>query len=159
MTVLDAFSLKGKRALVTGGNRGLGFAFVRGLAEAGADVVFVSRDVDRNAAAAVQVIVNGQSQAFANQALTDQTGAATANWDAFTIALTPARATKQYRYRYTGAALTSDFAWLIGAGFAPLVALFLSQRYGLAMIGVYLLPGAVCSLVALFTDRSELRQM
>lgn len=63
------------------------------------------------------------------------------------------------RYRYTGAALTSDFAWLIGAGFAPLVALFLSQRYGLAMIGVYLLSGAVCSLVALFTDRSELRQM
>jgi hypothetical protein len=62
-------------------------------------------------------------------------------------------------YRYTGAALTSDFAWLLGAGFAPLVALFLSQRYGLAMIGVYLLSGAVCSLVALFTDRSELRQM
>src|SRR5438874_2704320 len=27
------------------------------------------------------------------------------------------------RYRYTGAALTSDVAWLIGAGFAPLVAL------------------------------------
>jgi MFS family permease len=62
-------------------------------------------------------------------------------------------------YRYTGAALTSDFAWLLGAGFAPLVALFLSQRYGLAMIGVYLLSGAACSLVALFTDRSEMRQM
>ena len=27
------------------------------------------------------------------------------------------------RYRYTGAALTSDLAWLIGAAFAPLVAL------------------------------------
>jgi MFS family permease len=27
------------------------------------------------------------------------------------------------RHRYTGAALTSDLAWLIGAGFAPLVAL------------------------------------
>ena len=63
------------------------------------------------------------------------------------------------RYRYTGAALTSDFAWLIGAGFAPLVALFLSQRYGLAMIGVYLLSGAVCTLAALFFDRSEMRQM
>ena len=63
------------------------------------------------------------------------------------------------RYRYTGAALTSDFAWLLGAGFAPLVALFLSQRYGLAMIGVYLLSGAACTLAALYFDRSEMRQM
>jgi len=51
MPVLDTFSLAGKRALVTGGNRGLGLAFVRGLAEAGAEVVFVARDAQRNAAA------------------------------------------------------------------------------------------------------------
>ncbi|MCJ2023825.1 MFS transporter [Methylobacterium sp. J-067] len=63
------------------------------------------------------------------------------------------------RYRYTGAALTSDFAWLFGAGFAPLVALYLSEQFGLAVVGVYLLSGAVCSLAALFIDRSELRQM
>ena len=63
------------------------------------------------------------------------------------------------RFRYTGAALTSDFAWLFGAGFAPLVALYLAQRYGLAMVGVYLLSGAVCTLAALFIDRSEMRQM
>ncbi len=63
------------------------------------------------------------------------------------------------RYRYTGAAVTSDFAWLFGAGFAPLVALYLSEQFGLAVVGVYLLSGAVCSLAALFIDRSELRQM
>jgi len=51
MPVLDTFSLAGKRALVTGGNRGLGLAFARGLAEAGAEVVFVARDAQRNAAA------------------------------------------------------------------------------------------------------------
>ncbi|MGO8572873.1 MFS transporter, partial [Rhizobium ruizarguesonis] len=34
-------------------------------------------------------------------------------------------------YRYTGAAFTSDLAWLIGAGFAPLVALSLSILFGL----------------------------
>ncbi|MGN6127220.1 MAG: SDR family NAD(P)-dependent oxidoreductase [Humibacter sp.] len=44
MTVLDKFSLEGRRALVTGGNRGLGFEQVRALHEAGASVVFVSRD-------------------------------------------------------------------------------------------------------------------
>ena len=65
MTVLDAFSLTGKRALVTGGNRGLGLAFVRGLAEAGADVVFVSRDADRNAAAVDTLAEEGlRVQAF-----------------------------------------------------------------------------------------------
>ena len=63
------------------------------------------------------------------------------------------------RYRYTGAALTSDLAWLFGAGFAPLAALGLSSRFGLWCVGVYLLSGAVCTLVALALDRSEMRQM
>lgn len=57
------------------------------------------------------------------------------------------------QYRYTGAALTSDFAWLIGAGFAPLVALTLSSTFGLAWVGLYLLSGALCTLVALWLDR------
>lgn len=63
------------------------------------------------------------------------------------------------RYRYTGAALTSDLAWLFGAGFAPLVVLSLSSEYGLAIVGVYLLSGALATLAALAIDRSEMRQM
>eukprot|EP01132_Coremiostelium_polycephalum_P006304 gene6304-7851_t len=43
------------------------------------------------------------------------------------------------RYRYTGSALTTDLAWLFGAGFAPLVALILSSRFGLIASGAYLL--------------------
>lgn len=53
------------------------------------------------------------------------------------------------RYRYTGAALTTDFAWLIGAAFAPLVALWLCANFGLAYLGAYLLSGAISTLVAL----------
>src|SRR5690606_34820997 len=53
------------------------------------------------------------------------------------------------RYRYTGAALTSDLAWLIGAAFAPLVALGLCAKFGLGFVGLYLLSGAVSTLVAL----------
>jgi MFS family permease len=52
-------------------------------------------------------------------------------------------------YRYTGAAMTSDIAWLIGAGFAPIVALGLSAHFDLTFAGYYLLSGAVCTLLAL----------
>lgn len=45
---LGIFSLAGRRALVTGGNRGLGYAFARALAECGAEVVMVARDAEAN---------------------------------------------------------------------------------------------------------------
>jgi len=57
------------------------------------------------------------------------------------------------RYRYTGAALTSDLSWLVGAGFAPLVALALSSHFGLISSGAYLLSGAVCTVIALTINR------
>jgi MFS family permease len=58
------------------------------------------------------------------------------------------------KYRYTGAALTSDLAWLVGAGFAPLVALGLSSHFGLGYVSLYLLSGAVGSLAALSLNRA-----
>jgi MFS family permease len=58
------------------------------------------------------------------------------------------------RFRYTGAALTTDFAWLFGAAFAPVVALGLSTRFGLAAVSVYLLSGVACTLLALRINRS-----
>lgn len=57
------------------------------------------------------------------------------------------------RYRYTGAALTSDLAWLFGAAFAPLVVLGLSTRFGLVAVSGYLLSGAACTLLALWINR------
>jgi len=53
------------------------------------------------------------------------------------------------RFRYTGAALTSDMAWLVGAAFAPVVALGLSARFGLVAVSIYLLSGTACTLIAL----------
>lgn len=44
MSILDAFRLDNKVAIVTGSKRGLGQAMALGLAEAGADVVMVDRD-------------------------------------------------------------------------------------------------------------------
>jgi MFS family permease len=57
-------------------------------------------------------------------------------------------------FRYTGAALTADLAWLVGAAFAPLVALGLSARYGLGAVTLYLLSGAVLTLLALRANRA-----
>jgi NAD(P)-dependent dehydrogenase (short-subunit alcohol dehydrogenase family) len=47
MTVLDRFRLDGKVALVTGASSGLGVAFAKALAEAGADVSVAARRADR----------------------------------------------------------------------------------------------------------------
>jgi MFS family permease len=58
------------------------------------------------------------------------------------------------RLRYAGAALTTDFAWLIGAAFAPLVALGLSARFGLVAVSAYLLSGVACTLLALRVNRA-----
>jgi NAD(P)-dependent dehydrogenase (short-subunit alcohol dehydrogenase family) len=47
MSILDAFRLDGKVAIVTGASSGLGVAFATGLAEAGADIAICARRVER----------------------------------------------------------------------------------------------------------------
>ena len=55
MTILDAFRLDGKTAIVTGASSGLGVAFAQALAEAGADVALGARRTDRLADTAALV--------------------------------------------------------------------------------------------------------
>ena len=57
------------------------------------------------------------------------------------------------RNRYTASALVSDLAWMFGAGFAPLTALLLAHWLGLYASGLYLLSGAICTLLALWWVR------
>ncbi|MEV6630246.1 glucose 1-dehydrogenase [Actinoplanes sp. NPDC051470] len=56
---LEAFSLAGKKALVTGGNRGLGYAFTRALADCGASVAFVGRNAGANQEAVERLAGDG----------------------------------------------------------------------------------------------------
>ena len=51
MSIIDQFSLKGKTALVTGCNKGIGKAMALGLAEAGADILGVSASLELSGSA------------------------------------------------------------------------------------------------------------
>ncbi|GAB4236252.1 MAG: SDR family oxidoreductase [Kiloniellaceae bacterium] len=59
MSSLALFDLTGKRALITGSSRGIGFALARGLAGAGAEVVLNGRDEARMEAAAKTLEAEG----------------------------------------------------------------------------------------------------
>ena len=73
MPVLDDFKLDGKIALVTGCRRGIGKAMAVGLAEAGADIVGVSREMESHASQieqevkAVNRIFHGYSCDFSHR--------------------------------------------------------------------------------------------
>lgn len=54
-SILDLFRLDGQVALITGGNRGLGFSMAQALAEAGAAISIAARDVSLNETAAKQL--------------------------------------------------------------------------------------------------------
>ncbi len=53
------FDLRGKVAIVTGGNGGIGLGMARGLAEAGADIAIVGRNEAKSVAAAADLSKSG----------------------------------------------------------------------------------------------------
>jgi MFS family permease len=57
--------------------------------------------------------------------------------------------------RYSGASLTFNLAGIIGASFAPLIAIWLAKNYGIGFVGYYLSVAAVVSFVALLAIRNK----
>merc|ERR1712166_1530155 len=72
-SVFDGSSLKGKRVLVTGGNRGLGLAIVQDLVACGAEVVATCRSSKGEIPDGVQVITDCEvTDALALKEMTKQ---------------------------------------------------------------------------------------
>ena len=55
----ELFNLKGKVAIVTGGNGGIGLGMARGLADAGADIAVVGRNEEKSKAAVAEIAKRG----------------------------------------------------------------------------------------------------
>jgi gluconate 5-dehydrogenase len=59
MSVLDRFNLTGRRALITGGSRGLGLEMARALGQAGAQIIITGSSEENLAKAAEELIHDG----------------------------------------------------------------------------------------------------
>jgi len=71
MNVQDLFGLSGKRALITGSSKGIGYALARGLSGAGAEIVINGRDAARLDKAAAALRETGASVTTAVFDVTD----------------------------------------------------------------------------------------
>jgi len=64
MAMMNLFDVRNKVAIVTGGNRGIGFGLARGLGDAGARVIIANRDVSSGEMAARQLQAAGMDVSF-----------------------------------------------------------------------------------------------
>jgi 2-deoxy-D-gluconate 3-dehydrogenase len=69
---MSPFDLKGRVALVTGGNGGIGLGMARGLAQAGAAIVVAGRNLEKSQAAAAELSAMGVKTAVVKVDVTDE---------------------------------------------------------------------------------------
>jgi 2-dehydro-3-deoxy-D-gluconate 5-dehydrogenase len=69
---MSPFNLKGRVALVTGGNGGIGLGMARGLAQAGAAIVVAGRNLEKSQAAAAELSAMGVKTAVVKVDVTDE---------------------------------------------------------------------------------------
>ena len=60
--------------------------------------------------------------------------------------------------RYSGASLTFNMAGILGAAFAPMIAIWLASTYGLTYVGYYLTIAAIVSLISFVVISKKVHQ-
>jgi len=73
---MKSFDLKGRVAIVTGGNGGIGLGMARGLADAGADIAVVGRNEEKSKAAVADLKARGVKAIAVTTDVTDKTAVA-----------------------------------------------------------------------------------
>ena len=73
-SIFDQFRLNGQTALITGGNRGLGLAMAKALAEAGANISIAARDEDVSREAAAMIASTWHTDCMATRCDVTSTG-------------------------------------------------------------------------------------
>jgi MFS family permease len=58
--------------------------------------------------------------------------------------------------RYSGALITNELGWLVGAGFAPLIALVIAHTLGNAGVALYVIVAAAASILSLQVSMSNI---
>jgi 2-deoxy-D-gluconate 3-dehydrogenase len=72
MHTMSLFDLKGKVALVTGGNGGIGLGMARGMAEAGANIMIAGRNTEKSKGAAAELAKLGIKTAVVSLEASDE---------------------------------------------------------------------------------------
>ncbi|MDC0116010.1 MFS transporter [Octadecabacter sp.] len=60
-------------------------------------------------------------------------------------------------FRYSGSAVSTNFSWILGAAFAPFIALLLASTFGLWAASLYMLSGAIVTVAALYLLEKRLK--
>ena len=60
-------------------------------------------------------------------------------------------------FRYSGAAMSTNLSWILGAAFAPFTGLLLASVFGLWAAALYLISGAIVTVIALTLLEGRLR--
>ena len=60
--------------------------------------------------------------------------------------------------RYSGTSIAFNFAGIIGAAFAPMIAIWIAKNYGLTYVGFYLSAAAVLTFLSLLMIRKKEHQ-
>lgn len=151
MDYMTSFGLTGKRAVVTGAGRGIGFEIANALAQAGAEIVIAEKDEKGASAAAAKLTENGFQASYTAIDITES-GAVTALADRLNVERPIDILVNNAGFgRQANALETSDEDWLATMQLNSDAAFWCSRAFGRHMVarrsGAIVNIGSMCGMI------------